>query len=289
MTDNSRWAGLVPDLSGKRVFQAGASGGSPLGINFARAGIDTVFADHGRVKLETLPRTAFTLDDIGEFKVDALAKFVARAAPGTKVMAIPTCVQEALTDESLEAFGRPDLIIAATDSLDAQAYVNRFALRHGIPAILIDVHERGLGGMITVIMRGWPCYFCIARRRFELQQEGQVPIDLPGARGMGADIAFIDAIVLKVALAVLSRGTDTDYGRFFKRMENRSQIIVRCHPDFRFGEADLFDVVLADLPTQPKDFKAELQSDAFFACDTLWLRPEFDPQCPHCQEFRGLQ
>ena len=213
MNTFSRFAGLVADLNNKHVLCAGVSGGSDLAVKLAKHGCGTLsVVDPDTVDPLNLPRTYYRTSDIGKFKVDALKAHIEAAAPGSVVHAHAAKVQDVLTDAYCTGPNRPDLLLGLTDSLPGQAHLNDMAVKHGIAAELVDVHDRAAGGMVTVVVPGSPCYRCVAARRFEAAERGDVPVDLDGALGLGADIAFIDAIALKIALALLSAGTDTDAG-----------------------------------------------------------------------------
>lgn len=289
MNDNDRSAGLIADDLGLRlVYSAGLGGGSGLNLALVAAGVRRIAViDHDDVEAPNLPRTAYTLGDIGQPKAEALARHMRERAEGLRVTPVAARVQDALAEGSPLEDELPDLLIAGTDSFEAQAFCNSYAVRHGVPALFVGVHERAAGGMLVLVLPGeTPCYRCVAKRRYEAAAVDLRRVDMPGARGLGADLGFIDHVALKIALAVLSRGTDTDAGRLFAAMGRRTQIIVRCHPEYRFGDFDIFDLVLDDLPRTPKDFKAELQQHAFLCCDTLWLQPDFDPECPDCHGGR---
>jgi hypothetical protein len=64
-------------------------------------------------------------------------------------------------------------------------------------------------------------------------------------------------------------------------ISGRNEIIVRTTPDYEYGGI-LWDAILSDLPTEPKPFARELQQEAFFAMDTLWLKTEHLTGCPDC-------
>ncbi|MFZ4580584.1 MAG: ThiF family adenylyltransferase [Myxococcota bacterium] len=291
MPANSRTKGLVPDeLTGRTAFVGGLGAGSESALKLARLGVNLVIADFDIVEAANLSRTAYFTDDVGLPKATALKRLVARAAPDVSVRAFAEPVQAVLAEDWAANVGQLDLIVAGTDSLEAQAYLNNFAMKNSIPAVFIDVHERSRGGMVTLVLPGeTPCYRCVAHQRFLAQAAGNEPVDLHGALGLSVDVGIIDSVALKIALAVLGRGTTTDAGRFFEAVCGRSQVVVRCHPDYRFGGTDIFDLVLSDLPTAPRDFKADLQSNVLLACDTLWLKPDFEPGCPDCAARAGAQ
>ena len=59
-------------------------------------------------------------------------------------------------------------------------------------------------------------------------------------------------------------------GRFFRRMGHRNDIVVRCDPEYGWGNA-LWDALLGDLPTEPRDYARELRDVALLTMDTIWL------------------
>lgn len=292
MNTSSRLTGLVsPHLKDKHILVGGVGGGSEMTVKLGRTGIGRLtIIDPDIVEYSNLARTAFTTRDLGKPKAMQLQKFLRLAAPNTVVTAHVAKVEDVLA-QGFGEISKPDLIVGGTDSLAAQAFLNRLAVQSGVPAVLIDVHERAAGGMLTLMRPGiTPCYRCIAARRYELNAQGDIRVNLPGAVGTGVDVGFVDHIAMKLVLAELSRGTDTDAGRLAEAIGDRTQVIVRTHPEYRFGDdgLDIFDLVLTDLPTQPKDYKAELQRAAYLCCDTLWLKPSFDPDCPDCASVRHV-
>lgn len=175
-----------------------------------------------------------------------------------------------------------DLIIAGTDDFRCQALCNEMAALLSIPAIFIGIHAGGHGGRIAWYLPDTtPCYRCIAPERFAAANGAENEVNLTAAHGSVIDTQFIDMIAAKVAVAILERGKDSASGRFFSRMKNRHEIICRCSPEYEWGNT-VWDALLADLPTKPKDFAADLKQQALLAMDTIWLQARLDPQCPVC-------
>lgn len=236
----------------------------------------TIF-DPDVVEFGNLCRTSYTINDVDLPKVDALSSKLRQANPFLTVQPVQAdfC---ALADEQLAAqIGDADLIIAATDQLDAQAAVNRFAIAHQLPAIFIDIHAGGRGGMVVWTMpKRNACYRCIAARRFEKS----AVTALPAESASMVDIGFVDHIAMKLALAIMERDADSAMGRFFEQLdESRNQIVVRTDPSYAWGEIDLFSLILADLDEQQRE---SLESEAYFALDSLWLKTEPVLGCPAC-------
>lgn len=276
----SRLEGVVsPALARTHVVLVGIGGGSNLALDLARMGLGklTLF-DPDTVELENLCRTAFGVSDLGRPKVEALLDRIKDANPTCDVVA-----HASVFDPGLLASERVDLAVAGTDTLMGQDSVNTFCLSAGVPGVFIGVHEGALGGMVIWTLPGQtPCYRCLMGARYQAAQEGTAVVDLAHQHGSVLDITGIDTVAGKVAVAILERDADTSYGRLYKKMQGRTQVIVRGHPDYRWGEVDIFDLLLADLPKDPVDYKAELARELFFAMDSMWLRTSRDPECPSC-------
>lgn len=287
-----RTRGLISSaVHDAHLLQAGCGAGSESAIRLARVGPrQMTFIDFDTVETENLTRTAFTTADLGRLKVEALADHVRAANPFVDVRPIAKSVLELPASEVESLLNGVDIILAGTDSFAAQARLNEWACRFEIPAVFVGVHEGARGGMIVWTIPGeTPCHRCVARSRYDAFASGAAPLDLPGARGLGLDVAFIDAIATKLVIAILERGQPTDLGAFAALAEGRTQVVVRTHPAYRWDEVDLFDLVFADLPTEPKNYKRELQDEALFAMDSLWLRPAFDPACPDCRHLQARE
>lgn len=283
----ARLAGVVSSrFSNRHVLVVGCGAGSDGVLKLARLGLGSLtLVDLDVVEPENLCRTAYTVDDLGCRKVAALAAHVEAANPFVRVRAVHGDVCALGDDAVRELLARVDLIVAGTDFFPAQALLNTWSQRYRIPAVFIGVHARARGGVVIWSIPGeTPCYRCVASRRYaEFAREGERAVTLPGEHGSLLDVAMIDAIALKIAAAVLERGEQSEFASFFSFLDGRNQVVVRTHPAYQWGELDLFDLVLADLPTAPKDYRAELQREAFLACDSLWLRTEARPDCPDCR------
>jgi molybdopterin/thiamine biosynthesis adenylyltransferase len=282
-----RLAGIVsPRFHTKAVLVVGTGAGSYAAEKLARfcpQGIK--LCDFDTVAIPNLARTAFTYADAvaGKLKVEALAERIANISPLVEVTIFPRSVT-ALSRAELDAmFTGVDLVVAGTDNFEAQSLINKLAVRKAIPAVFIGIHANGQGGRVVWTVPGLtPCYRCVARERFEAAASpGAAGLDLDAARGSLVDCQFIDMVALKVSVAILDREQDSVMGRFFRRMGRRNDIVVRCDPEYAWGNV-LWDALLGDLPTEPKDFARELRDVALLAMDTIWLPGSQDPNCPIC-------
>lgn len=281
----SRLAGLVShDFHGRTIAVVGTGAGSYLVEKLARCGPAEIrLVDFDVVEWHNLCRTAFTVDDLDTPKVDALAKKIGRVNPFVHATTHPVGIGALDTEGQAALLAGVDLIVAGTDSFAAQALLNLLSQRHRVPAVFIGIHARAEGGRIIYSIPGeTPCYRCVARERYSaFAERGDEITDLPSAHGALVDVQFIDMIALKVCLAILERGQDSALGRFWARLGGRNEIVVRTSPDYAFGNA-LWGAILSDLPSAPKPYARDLQEQALFAMDTVWLASERDPHCPDC-------
>ena len=241
--------------------------------------------DFDIVEFPNLARTSYTVPDAlaRRTKVASFALRAEKVNPWVRVRPYATNLTRMNSFQLDEMFDGVDLVIGGTDSLAAQAMVNTESVRRRIPAVFIGIHAGAQGGRVIWSIPGQtPCYRCVARDRFESVGQGVAKAaDLVAATGSIFDCQFIDMVATKVAVAILERGRDSAMGRFFERMGQRNDIVIRCDPGYPWGNA-LWDAVLGDLPRRPKDFARELKEEAFLAMDSIWLKTAHDPDCPVC-------
>ncbi|NLX54196.1 MAG: ThiF family adenylyltransferase [Planctomycetaceae bacterium] len=282
-----RLDGIVsPEFSGKSASVVGVGAGSCAVEKLARFSLRQIrLCDFDRVEIENLSRTCFTYPDAcaRRLKVDAMRDRLSWVNPFVDVVTYPTNITSLSDDAVASMFEGVDLVVAGTDSFAAQALINKLTYDLSIPTVFVGIHADAAGGRIVWTVPGMtPCYRCVAHDRFEAAKRlGKKALDLPAARGSLVDCQFVDLVALKVCLAILERGRDSIMGRFFDHMGLRNEIVVRCDPTYEWGNR-LWDAILGDLPTTPKDFAREIRDAGLFAMDTLWMRGTRFPDCPVC-------
>lgn len=283
----TRLAGIVSsDFHTKTVLVVGTGAGSYAAEKIARFCPQRIkLCDFDTVAIPNLARTCFTYTDAvaGKLKVYALAERIAEINPLVEIQVNPQSITSLSQPELEEMFQNVDLVMAGTDNFEAQALINKLAFLKGIPAVFIGIHANAQGGRVVWTLPGLtPCYRCVARERYEASVNPEsASLDLVAAHGSLVDCQFIDMVALKAAIAILDRGRDSTMGHFFRRMGHRNDIVVRCDPEYAWGNA-LWDAMLGDLPTEPKDFAKELRDVALLAMDTIWLPGAKNPNCPIC-------
>ncbi len=282
-----RLGGIIsPAFAERNVLVVGAGAGSFAVEKLARMCPRRIkICDFDIVSTANLSRTNYRYSDAvrGKLKVDALAERITEVNPLVEVVTYPCSITGVGQEALATIFDGVDLVIAGTDSFEAQAHINRVAFRSSVPAMFVGIHENASGGRVVWTVPGvTPCYRCAARERFEAAEtNGEQALDLPSATGALVDCQFIDMVALKVAVAILERHEDSQMGRFYRKMEPRNDIVIRCDPELGWGNR-LWDAVLSDLPKEPLNFAQELRDVVLFAMDTLWLTTPFDSNCPVC-------
>ena len=170
-------------LKSARALVAGAGGlGSSVALYLAAAGIGALrFADHGTVELSNLNRQVlYSTGDIGQLKVQRLARNLAALNPGTIVETSPETIRE----ENLPALTEGcDVVIDALDNLPTRYLLNRAALERRLPLVHGAVY--GFDGQAMTVLPGRSaCLVCLYR---SAKAEGVVPV-------LGTSAAIIGCI-----------------------------------------------------------------------------------------------
>ena len=168
----ARLQGIVSEgFHGKTITVVGLGAGSYAAEKLARFSPATIrICDFDLVEIENLARTAYTIDDVGMYKADALEKRLKLVNPFVKIEVFKTSLDAA---DHGELFKDADLIVAGTDQFQAQALLNEISVRLGIPCVFIGIHERAEGGRVIWSIPGeTACYRCLAPERYEQFESG---------------------------------------------------------------------------------------------------------------------
>jgi len=285
-----RQQGLISANIAKRsIGTVGAGAGSQLILDMAKHGVGSITSvDFDVVEPHNVPRTAYYFSDglCRRPKVEALDRILREHCPMTEFNGVPSNYCELPEEERHRLFSKCDLLVYLADDFEAAALMCEDARALRIPAIFVGIQAQGLSGRIIYqIPDLTPCYRCVAHDRYEAELSVPEQLNLLGGECTLADVKFIDAVALKTALAILERREDTVYGAMGRALlkDGRNEIIVRTDPVKGFG-SELWDAVLEDLPSEPKNYAQELRQQALFAMDTAWLKTEYRPDCDcsHC-------
>ena len=157
-------------LKGSRILIVGAGGlGSPAALYLAAAGVGTIgIVDDDRVDISNLQRQI--LHDtaaIGDLKVESASRWISAINPGV-------CTEKhnlrVSAGNIMQVFEGYDLVIDATDSLEAKFLINDSALRRDMP--LVHGGILGFTGQVMTVMPGkGPCYRCLFDEMPESEEE----------------------------------------------------------------------------------------------------------------------
>lgn len=202
-------------LENATVFVVGAGSlGSEIVVPLAEAGVGRfVIIDPDRLDASNVSRHACDIADLGREKAVAVADLLRRRCVQAK--AIREDVLER-GDEGLRELVRgADLVVATTDSPEAQFATNEACVAEGVPAVFAAAYERGRGGEVVVFRpHATPCLFCCVGFRVGL---GDAPAlkerraayqaadadRLVAEPGLAVDLRFLGSVAAALALAIL--------------------------------------------------------------------------------------
>lgn len=271
-------------LKASTVAIVGVGGARDLACNLARCGVARFrLFDPDTVEFSNVCRQGHTQADIGAPKVLATAGELTRINPEVEVIGEAADFTR-LSDEQIDdRFGDVDLVVLATDRFAAQARGNEVALRLNLPAVWIGLYAGGLGGEVIFWHPGiMACYRCLCAKRYEAHKRADANSTSLDPTSDGAtifDVQLVDAIAGQIAIGLLTRGSDTRYGRLVDELGDRNFIQVQLDPHFQIGGRD----VIRQLLGVPE------QQATYFSWNTI-VRSDPDGDqayCADCERFRG--
>ena len=269
----SQLAGFVsPALHARRVLAVGCGLHSPLLEMLGRIGPDTLrLVDGARVQLADLTGTAFTLEDVGRLRVDALARRLRQANPLVEVETLRRDLVDLGAWEMARLLDGIDLIVVTRNQPGERALLNRWSCKVGSPAVYIDAPQAGRPGRIIWTLPGrTPCYRCI------VGAEDHLPPAEPLTDYSPPDVQLLGMVALKICLALLDRGQDSAAAAFFEQMAGRNEVLVHAAPN-----PDVLPAAQGP------------EGSPSFAFGAVWRRTAFAADCPEsciingCDAFRS--
>lgn len=134
--------GIYEKLKRIKVLIAGCGGlGSNIAISLGRIGVGNIsLVDFDIVEPSNLNRQQYYIEDIGEFKVNALKRNLMRINPFIKIEALNL----KLSEENMDVLEGADIIIEAFDNPDYKALLANYVLRNMRDKFLIS--SSGMAG-----------------------------------------------------------------------------------------------------------------------------------------------
>lgn len=159
--------------------------GSITAEQLARLGIGRVILiDHDRIEASNLSRVFGSVEadaETGVLKVEALARWIAQVAPGTKVEAYAESVVQSHAAMVLRG---ADVVFGCTDNHTSRALLNQLSFQYLIPYIDMGnrlatdgVRVTGGSGRVVVMTPLSPCLWCYQDIRAQRITEESLPPD----------------------------------------------------------------------------------------------------------------
>jgi molybdopterin/thiamine biosynthesis adenylyltransferase len=222
----SRSSGLIETdaLKPKSVSIFGlGSGGSPIGVELAKAGIGHFFlVDGDRMEVVNTVRHSAGISYTGRYKTKAEKDLIKEKNPYASVCTLEEYVSWENIETVRDIVKKVDIVICATDDRPSKLIVNRLCVEESKPCIVAGAFRRAYGGQVHFVRPNQtPCFQCflmllpeqamdqeISSRR---ATEGLAYTDRPVAiePGLSTDIAPISLMVVKLAIQELLKDQKT--------------------------------------------------------------------------------
>ncbi|WP_296334452.1 ThiF family adenylyltransferase [Reyranella sp.] len=282
----------LPRLAQSRIVLAGAGGAAAAALDLARMGIgEFVLIDFDRVEAANIGTQSWRRSDIGLFKVEALARHLLAISPRASLLTLAQPLQSynaacfgrllhapmaELTRGVSPRSGAPatTLLCGMTDSVGAQALINRHALAGGVPSLCVQIYQEGRAFELTFTCPGVTaaCHRCILAKRFAAHESG-LRTDGSSAGSPLTTTASANALTELVALALL-HGPDGHrrWSDLLRAMGRRNLVQVRLDSDV----AVTLGIRAFDRTFEGADLSRLLVGEP------IWLEQARDPDCCDC-------
>jgi len=250
--------------------------GSLAALELARAGVGKfVLIDSDILEYHNLCRHQCSIEDIGEYKTDAVRRRILDINPAAEVTSIVKFV-ESVEKNIFDAYCKKDsaIIIGCADNRQADVYANSLAVIYNVPFISIGLWERAFAGEIFFWLptSPMPCYKCAlgdggdisgrqsANRHIYTNQEDVSRLNFEP--GISVDINFVTTIGIKIALDILNIGN----GQYNQRLlPSLRQYTLICNTNNTNAAGEMAEI-----------FSYPLQV-------TTSLQVNFRQSCPPCE------
>jgi molybdopterin/thiamine biosynthesis adenylyltransferase len=167
-------------LKESRVLIVGAGGlGTPAAQYLAGAGVGSIrLVDDDRIALSNLPRQlAYTEDDLGQLKVEVLA---GRLRDANGEITVDAQCKRFNDDTASQLLDGVDIVLDATDSLQARLDIDRATYAAGLPWVMgAAVGTSGQWAAFDEARRGG-CYHCLMREPDSSENRGCAELGILG-------------------------------------------------------------------------------------------------------------
>ena len=250
--------------------------GSLVALELARAGVGKfVLIDSDILEYHNLCRHQCSIEDIGEYKTEAVKRRIVNINPAAEVVSLVKFVEN-VEENIFDTYCKKDtaIIIGCADNRQADVYANSLAVIYGVPFISIGLWERAFAGEIFYWLpnRSMPCYKCAlgdggdfsgrqsTNRHIYTNQEDISRLNFEP--GISVDINFVTTIGVKLVIDILNIANEQYNQRLLPSLRQYT-LICNTNNTKAAGE-------MAEIFSYPLQVTTSLQVD-------------FQKPCPPCE------
>ena len=226
-------------MNSKRAVILGCgSVGSLVAVELAKAGLSNfILVDPDTMEYHNICRHQCGIEDVGDLKVNALARKLCNINPKVKIKTFAGIIQN-IPKEILDRFCVKDetVFIGCADNRTADVYSNRISIYYGAAFLSIGFWERAFAGEIFyhIPNKNMPCYECALGLGGNLSPRAEAnhhvysnQENIEGIKfepGISIDINFITNIGIKLILDILNRNVAGYKPRLLNNLEQYTLI-----------------------------------------------------------------
>ena len=214
--------------------------GSLVALELARSGVGRfLLVDSDMLEYHNVCRHQCGIDDVGDFKVNALKRRINNINPHARVIT-HTGIIEHIPVNTLTEFCVPDaILVGCADNRRADVHSNNISVGFGIPFVSVGFWERACAGEIFYWLPGlkMPCYECALGSGGEISERTTINnhhlysnetdiLKVKFEPGISVDINFVTTIGIKLIIDILNRNTK-DYTP--RLLNNLTQFTLVCN------------------------------------------------------------
>jgi len=232
--------------------------GSLIALELARSGVGKfVLIDNDIIEYHNLCRHQCSVIDVGDYKVNAVAKRIKEINPTAIVHKIARVVEQTSRDIFDEyCLKDRSIIVGCADDRTADVYANLIAISYAAPFISIGCWERAFAGEIFYYLpnSNMPCYKCAlgnddslslrtsTNRRFYTTEEDLALVNFEP--GISVDLNFVTTIGIKLILDILNAGNDNFTPRVLNHLQQFTLVCNTNNPNIGGEMAEIFSYPL---------------------------------------------
>lgn len=289
-------------LARVRIIHIGTGGAAEYIEELARAGVGSqVLIDPDIVEEKNIGTQQVYLSDVGQPKVEVLKKRLLNINSSAQIIAYQGVLDD-ITDDDFEkllstpshishldnAECKPEvtIICGLTDNFQAQARVNRLALKFALPSMCAQVYLEGRGAEVTFTHPETTeaCHRCILSSRYEAYLVKKKSNEVTSSGTPIFSTTRLNAIKGFITLALAHHGSNHQrWGDMLTRIGNRNLIQIRMDPDLATTVGlDVFNNEYVN------------NSERVFFDEALWLSQKSEnpdngyQSCPDCGGLSDL-